>query len=94
VWRVAAADGSITPEPIGSDPVQSGLTGEPGPTDAAAPAAATGGGEAGQQPNAASGDAASPTPPQTDIAPAVLPDGAVQDGPPQQGEPNPAPDAE
>jgi len=87
VWRVAAADGSITPEPIGSDRVETGLSGDGAATDAAAPAASTDEGQEGQEPNSsASGDASSPTPPQTDIAPAVLPEGTVQDGSPQEAE--------
>lgn len=65
VWRVAASDGTVTPEPIPTDRV----------TTAAVPAA-----DAGQPPASATSAAAPapPTagsePPQTDIAPAVSPD--------------------
>lgn len=61
VWRVAAADGTITPEPVGSDAVVVGAV-QP-PQDAPA---------TGAVPEAPAGDAA-PVPSQTDIAPAVLP---------------------
>jgi glucose/arabinose dehydrogenase len=115
VWRVAAADGSVTPEPVGSDQIAIGTAGGSAPTDAAAlPADAPGAQEAATAPDDASQDtgaagaatvepspppttgqpAGSPEgqettadaeaplePPQTDIAPAVLPDGTVQDGP-------------
>jgi glucose/arabinose dehydrogenase len=77
VWRVAATDGSVTPQPIPTDPVAQQ------PANGAAPATApsqAGGAEpaapANQQGAApANGDV--PAPPQTDIAPAVGPeDGA------------------
>ena len=80
VWRVAAADGSVTPEPVPSDRVA-----------AASPAA--GDGAVAEEPPAAQpaqdGGAAQPAPDnapepaQTDIAPAVSP----EDGPPPQLEP-------
>jgi glucose/arabinose dehydrogenase len=57
VWRVAAADGSITPEPVGTD---TNVAGAGVPPAAAEPA----GGTAPREPS------------QTDIAPAVLPEGA------------------
>jgi glucose/arabinose dehydrogenase len=111
VWRVAAADGTITPEPIGSDRIAAGSPGAPAPSNAAA-GPATGVSEAAAAPatipagaprvatpppapvtaSPASGDsagpgaAAPPEPPQTDIAPAVLPEGAVEDGPAPQGQ--------
>jgi glucose/arabinose dehydrogenase len=80
VWRVAAADGSVTPEPVPSDRVA-----------AASPAA--GDGAVAEEPPGAQpaqdGGAAQPAPDnapepaQTDIAPAVGP----EDGPPPQLEP-------
>jgi hypothetical protein len=118
VWRVAAADGSVTPEPVGSDQIAAGTTGGSAPTDAAAlPTADAPGGQEGAtaptdaaqatgtagaatvepspppaavQPasegspagEAATAEApATPEPPQTDVAPAVLPEGTVEDGP-------------
>ena len=81
VWRVAAADGSVTPEPIPTDRVTTAAApGDPTPPteDAGAPP------EDGTVP--ADGDQAAPAdggasePPQTDIAPAVRPeDGQVPD---------------
>lgn len=69
VWRVAAADGSVTPEPIGTDRIAGGSgAGEAADSGTASDAAAVPGGE----------------PPQTEIAPAVLPEGTVQDAPAQQ----------
>ncbi|WP_181707751.1 PQQ-dependent sugar dehydrogenase [Chthonobacter rhizosphaerae] len=80
VWRVAAADGSVTPEPIASDrvannPVDAGPTGAStaAPPAPPAPAAADGGAAA---PNA--GTAPVLPPPPTDVAPATLPPGAGQ----------------
>lgn len=77
VWRVAAADGSVTPEPIGSDRVAAaaagvgaGITLTPLVSDAAAAAS--------------QGGAASTSSSQMEIAPAVLPEGAVENGPAQQ----------
>ncbi len=63
VWRVAAADGSVTPEPIPTDRVTAEAeTAAPAGEDAAAPAPA----------EPAPGG---PTePPQTDVAPAISPD--------------------
>jgi hypothetical protein len=85
VWRVAAADGSITPEPVGTDQVAAVSTTAGQEQDEEAgtatgslqpPAAADGlpQAEPGAPP---SGSAASP-PPQTDIAPAVLPEATVE----------------
>ncbi len=69
VWRVAAADGSVTPEPIGTDRIAIGPgDGEAAESGTASDAAAVPGGE----------------PPQTEIAPAVLPEGTVQENPAQQ----------
>ena len=67
VWRVAAADGSVTSEPIGSDRVTEAGAVDPGQQSAARP----------------SGDTA---PSQTDIAPAVLPQGALEAGSTPQGQ--------
>lgn len=73
VWRVASADGSVTPEPIPTDRV----TVEALVDGAAGPALATQPAEAG-----ADGDEEPGAPPQTDVAPAVSPD----DGAPQPEE--------
>jgi glucose/arabinose dehydrogenase len=67
VWRVAAADGSVTPEPVGTDMAGAGGSAPPAtPADEA-------GGEAGNP--------APMTPSQTNIAPAVLPEGAGREAP-------------
>ncbi len=68
VWRVANADGAVTPEPIPTDRVEEAET----PLDGAA------GESAPALPAAPDGDATQPAePPQTDIAPAIAPeDGA------------------
>lgn len=58
VWRVAAADGSITPQPIDSDRVMSGAAGTQPANQAEAPA----------------GSPAPLAPSQTDADPAVLPE--------------------
>jgi glucose/arabinose dehydrogenase len=102
VWRVAAADGSITPEPIPSDRIATAVAGEAGtspgvspppagasvepPSETQAPATQS----PDAQPTAPAGDtsppsggAEAPTPSQTEIAPAVLPDRAVQEDPAQ-----------
>jgi glucose/arabinose dehydrogenase len=76
VWRVAAADGSITPQPIGTDQIagrNGGAAGQGG--QAAAP------GGAGAEP--AAGGQTPPEPPQTDIVPAVSPDDNGQEAPAQ-----------
>ena len=113
VWRVAAADGTVTPEPIGTDrvilataPTEAADAGDSAPATEAAdqattaaeteseapapadPAAATPApdtaGEAPADPaaaNPATDDAAteeSTPPPQTDIAPATLPESQTQ----------------
>jgi hypothetical protein len=72
VWRVAAADGSITPQPVPTDRV----TAEAG----AAPQNAAGTAPVLQRSNApAAGERSAP--PQTDIAPAIGPeDGAGASG--------------
>lgn len=74
VWRVAAADGSVTPEPIPTDRVTAGAAA--GGTETA-PAEQPD--EAGTGTEGAPATASPPEPPQTDIAPAVSP----QDGAPQ-----------
>jgi glucose/arabinose dehydrogenase len=83
VWRVAAADGSVTPEPIGSDRVAAAGAGggTVGQTGASPPAGADDGQASDGQ---ASQTRRSVSPPQTDVAPAVLPDRAVKDGPAQK----------
>jgi hypothetical protein len=77
VWRVAAADGSVTPEPIGTDmTVAAGAAEGVQPEGGEPPAAADA--ELGQEePVEPSGETASPEPSQTDVAPAVLPEGTV-----------------
>lgn len=71
VWRVAAADGSVTPEPMPSDPVTTATVPEAAPQDPGTPPA---------NGRAAPADGTVPEPPQTDIAPAVGPeDGQVPD---------------
>ena len=73
VWRVASADGSVTPEPIPTDRVADEAAAEGGDPESA-PATEPDGAEA--EPGATTGP---PEPPQTDIAPAVTPeDGAPQ----------------
>lgn len=70
VWRVAPADGSVTPEPIPTDRVRGNAETSEDAGEQSAPAA----------PAPPAGDTAQPTePPQTEIAPAVSPeDGAGQ----------------
>ena len=86
VWRVSAADGSVTPEPIPTDRVTAATGSPTAPTGTAtepAPPAPQG---AEQEGNAVPGSdtAAEPVePPQTDIAPAVGP----EDGAPAPEEP-------
>lgn len=71
VWRVAAADGAVTPEPVGTDAVMVGaVEGLQERPAAIVPPAAT---EAD----------APPVPPQTDVAPAVLPPEPQQQTPVQ-----------
>lgn len=77
VWRVAAADGTITPNPVGTDPVEVSAAG-PGTAGRPSNSAAQGG---------ASGDRAdgvAPRPSQTDIAPATLPEAGIAGSPPKQ----------
>jgi hypothetical protein len=62
VWRVAAADGTLTPEPVGTDQITVGLAGDRGQRTTGQ-----------QEATSSSRDAARPKPPQMDIAPAVLP---------------------
>jgi len=81
VWRVASADGSVTPEPIPTDRVTSEAAAE-----TSLPEGTTGAGAPVAEPNQADpGDGVQPAPDdppepsQTDIAPAVSPeDGAQQ----------------
>jgi glucose/arabinose dehydrogenase len=106
VWRVAAADGSITSEPVGTDGVVVATGGDGEPVDGsaaasevpgtagegadaapagqapqdtgaigAAPPASPPAASSGQDSTSASGGEA-PSPPQMEIAPAVLPEGA------------------
>lgn len=66
VWRVAAADGAITPAPIGTDGAAAGSAALPAATPA---------------PGAVPDGGARPAPSQTEIAPAVLPEGAGREPP-------------
>ncbi len=85
VWRVAAADGSISPQPIGTDQATTGAA--PSSSDGSAPSASTDERLTGQQPAASSsGGGSSPKPLQTEVAPAVLPEGTVQGNTVQQGQ--------
>ncbi|HEX2146744.1 MAG TPA: sorbosone dehydrogenase family protein, partial [Pseudorhizobium sp.] len=109
VWRVAPADGTVTPEPIATDAPPNNPTaptaaapapgvppaGTPAPADVTTgttdrlpadtsppPAAAPAPAEAPAAPDAGAAGGPEPVnPPQTDIAPAVQPEGAVQDSP-------------
>lgn len=63
VWRVAAADGSTTPQPLSTDRVSSSTMDEGTPSNPLE-----------GKPEEASPDAGSATPAQTDIAPAVSPE--------------------
>lgn len=65
VWRVAAADGSVTPEPIGTDGVRAATAAGSSDAESMADPRATG-----------SSIGAAPAPSQTDVAPAVPPEGA------------------
>ncbi len=80
VWRVAARDGTVLPEPIGTDqsaPGQGGAAEAAAPGTPAAPAPqAPAARAAGAEPSSTG----SPEPPQTAIAPAVLPEGSSQAG--------------
>ena len=106
VWRVAAADGSVTPQPIGTDmasaeapaaatdaaaPAEAAPADGPGNTDSASPGTDPEGAapaDAATPPASAEEPAAVPEPSgategraepsQTEIAPAVLPEGTVE----------------
>jgi hypothetical protein len=78
VWRVAAADGTLTPEPVGTDQITVGVAGGRGQR-------ATGEQEATSSSDSSS-DAARPNPPQMNIAPAVLPAGPNSGMPEKQGQ--------
>lgn len=68
VWRVAAANGATTPQPVGTDQITVGLAGDGGQRGAPSP------GTTGQQgATSPPGDAAPRNPPQMNVAPAVLP---------------------
>ncbi|MEO3386709.1 PQQ-dependent sugar dehydrogenase [Mesorhizobium sp. CAU 1741] len=75
VWRVAAADGTVTPEPIPTDRVEAGPEDAGAVDGATAPAPASETGETGNAAAPGTDAPAEPTP--SDIAPAVGPeDGA------------------
>jgi len=77
VWRVAAEDGSVTPEPIGTDRVTTTVTETP-PSDGGIAPAPTETSEPTQPDTPASEpstpDEAPTEPPQTNVAPAVSPE--------------------
>jgi glucose/arabinose dehydrogenase len=75
VWRVAAADGSVTPAPVGTDRLVAGGAGPVGAVPDTSGQASTAPPSGGREP---------PAPPQTEIAPAVLPDRAIQTVPAPQ----------
>jgi hypothetical protein len=78
VWRVAGADGRVTPSPVGTDGQRdSAVTSEASP-----PAGETGGTSGRTAPPAAGATPAEP--PQTDVAPATLPKATEQGSPEQQ----------
>jgi hypothetical protein len=88
VWRVAATDGSITPTPIGTDmssgePRQGAAAQSGEPAAQPSPSVAVG---QGQPQTAEHTEDITPTPPQTAIAPAVLPKGAEQQNGSQSGQ--------
>jgi hypothetical protein len=101
VWRVAAADGSVTPKPIGTDRVATASTGVGSAANAGGAAGGQEAATAGQAATPAapaaspsspapdaqssSGGAAQPQPSQTEIAPAVLPEGTAEEGSAPQG---------
>lgn len=80
VWRVAAADGSVTPEPRGTDQLDFRAVGGPEGSGAAASPRTDTSEDArrGAAPAAASDDDAPPAPAQSEIAPAALPQGERQ----------------
>ena len=96
VWRVAAADGSVTPEPIGTDAIATGSTSGGSTPDAAALPDADGAAATEQQGEAAAADPAQGTnagetapadaPSQTEIAPAVPPQDAEQEDSAQENQ--------
>jgi glucose/arabinose dehydrogenase len=71
VWRITGTDSSVSPQPVGTDQVVTGALGAgQGNDDRASAAPAEAGGAASPQPQ----------PSQTQIAPAVSPEGMVQNG--------------
>jgi glucose/arabinose dehydrogenase len=109
VWRVAAADGSVTPEPVGTDVVAAAPTApddqatdsaaaapenepaaaeiEAGPPSGAAANPSADERLTGQEPAATGAPSqATGTPSQTDVAPAVLPQGTVEEAPAAAGQ--------
>ncbi|MDX0514090.1 PQQ-dependent sugar dehydrogenase [Sinorhizobium medicae] len=78
VWRVAGADGRVTPNPVGTD----GQIGAAVTSEAAPPTGPEGAASGGSAPPAAS--ATPPEPPQTEVAPAVLPRTADEGASPRQ----------
>jgi glucose/arabinose dehydrogenase len=83
VWRVAAADGSVTPEPVGTDQIAGGDAAAAEPAEASEPEATAEEAPA-PAPGAEPEQPIVPQPSQTRIAPATLPEDAVQDVPASQ----------
>lgn len=79
VWRVAAADGSVTAQPVGTDEIAapSGETASDAGQPSAAPASADGPAEPAPAATVLEGGAP-PAPSQTEIAPAVLPEATTE----------------
>lgn len=73
VWRVSAADGRVSPAPIGTDQAASGQAG-------AAPAGDTAASPAPAPAAPAAEGSSAPTPSTTEVAPAVLPPEGYGDG--------------
>lgn len=77
VWRVAAADGSVTPQPVGTDQTTASVLGAaPGNGQATDSPASTG---AQPQADEPASEAAPSSPSQTQVAPAVSPPASVED---------------
>jgi predicted extracellular nuclease len=92
VWRVAAADGSVSPQPVGTAGMTTSALGagqggnaaiQDGTQSSAASNAQPPAAPAAEQQSVAPAGEAAPAqqPAQTQIAPAVLPPGTVQDNP-------------
>ncbi|RFC63101.1 sorbosone dehydrogenase family protein [Fulvimarina endophytica] len=81
VWRVAAADGSTTEQPVGTDgvqPAEASASADTEPAEVSNGSEPPPGGSATGEQDAPDANAADPS--QTEIAPAVLPEGTVPAG--------------